>query len=220
MVWEVQQRVHAVEVLLRSGSPERALRELRREWGRRGAPPRRTLLRWVNQFRQHGTLRGAPRRTRGREALEGAVAAVRRVIRRSPSLSVRRLSTKTGVSRSRVHRILRQQLRLYPYKLQLHQRLQRGDRAKRLRFCRWILGKWGSPSFRQSLLFSDEANFYLNGQVLKQNCRVWGEENPHALVEQDKQSPHVTVWCGLSSRYLAPIFPVPGKDCNCDWTSV
>ena len=94
-----------------------------------------------------------------------AVAAVRRAIQCTPRLSIRRLSVKTGLSQTRVHRILRQQLRLYPYKLQLTQRLHRGDKAKRLRFCRWILGKWGSPSFRRSLLFSDEAHFYINGQV-------------------------------------------------------
>ena len=96
------------------------------------------------------------------------------------------------MSRSRVHPILRQQLRLYPYKMQLTQRLHRWDKAKRLRFCRWILGKWGSPSFRRSLLFSDEAHFYLNGQVLKQNSRACGggkssrprgaRVNPHCVV--------------------------------------
>ena len=61
-----------------------------------------------------------------------------------------------GGSRSWVHRILRQQMWLYPYKLLLVQRLHRlhgGDSAKRLRFCRRILGKWRSPLFRQFLLF-------------------------------------------------------------------
>ena len=80
---------------------------------------------------------------------------------------------------------------LFPYKLQLSQRLKRGDKAKRQRFCRWLLGRWGSPRFRQSLLFSDEATFYLNGTVNEQNCRVWGRENPHALVERDIQAPHL-----------------------------
>ena len=95
---------------------------------------------------------------------------------------------------------MRQQLRLHPYKLQLIQRLHRGDKAKWLQFCRWLLEKWSSPLFRRSLLFIDEANCNFNGQVLKQNCRVWGDDNPHALVEQHQQLPHVTVWCGLSSR--------------------
>ena len=67
--------------------------------------------------------------------------------------------------------------------------------------------KWGSPRFRQSLLFSDEALFYLNGHVNKQNCRIWGEEYPDALVKQDKQSPHVTVWCDLPSQgIVGPYF--------------
>jgi len=48
---------------------------------------------------------------------------------------------KTGASAATVFRILRRQLRFYPYKLQLTQRLHRGDKIKRLRFCRWLLGK-------------------------------------------------------------------------------
>ena len=123
------------------------------------------------------------------------MAAVRRAIQRTPRLSIRRLSVKTGLNQTRVHRILRQQLRLYPYKLHLTQRLHRGDKAKRLRFCRWILGKWGSPSFRPSLLFSDEAHFYLNGQVNKQNCRVWGKKIPTSL--WSKISNHHTLRCGV-----------------------
>jgi len=207
MRWSVIQKAHAVEVFHRMASPTRALRALRREWGREAAPDRRVLGRWVAEFQRAGSVPGATRRARSRRANPSMVAAVQRAIRRSPRLSMRRLSAKTGVSRSWVHCILRQQLRLYPYKLQLVQRLHRGDKAKRLRFCRWILDKWGSPSFRRSLLFSDEANFYLNGQVHKQNCRIWGDENPHALVEQDQQSPHLTVWCGLSSRgILGPYF--------------
>ena len=207
MSWSPQQQAHAVEVLFQRGSVANALRLLRQEWGRRAVPERRTLARWAQEFRQRGSVPGAAPHHRGPMVDQTAAAAVRRAIRRAPRLSVRRLSAKTGLSRSRVHRILRKQLRLYPYKMQLKQSLHRGDRAKRLRFCRWILGKWGSPSFRRSLLFTDEANFYLNGQVHKQNCRVWGDENPHALVEQDQQSPHVTVWCGLSSRgIIGPYF--------------
>ena len=41
---------------------------------------------------------------------------------------------------------------------------------------------------------------------------MWGEENPHALVEQDQQSPHITVWCGLSSRgTIGPYFFQSGR---------
>ncbi|GFX81115.1 hypothetical protein TNCV_1911071 [Trichonephila clavipes] len=34
------------------------------------------------------------------------------------------------------------------------------------------------PDFHKRILFSDEAHFWLNGYVDKQNCRIWSEANP------------------------------------------
>ena len=34
------------------------------------------------------------------------------------------------------------------------------------------------------LIMSDEAYFHLNGHVNKQNCRIWGTQNPRIIVEQ------------------------------------
>ncbi|GFX29884.1 uncharacterized protein TNCV_4750121 [Trichonephila clavipes] len=39
------------------------------------------------------------------------------------------------------------------------------------------------PDFHKRILFSDEAHFWLNGYVNKQNCRVWSEANPQVYVE-------------------------------------
>ena len=163
-------------------------------------PSPQTLGRWVACFREGGSVAGVRRRARRPRISSGVVAQVRRAIARNPRLSVRQLGRRAGVSGPTIHRILRRQLQLFPYKLELSQRLQRGDRAKRARFCRWLLGQWGKPRFRRFLLVSDEAHFYLNGQVNKQNCRLWGHENPHALVEQDQHPAFVTVWCGLSTQ--------------------
>ena len=32
---------------------------------------------------------------------------------------------------------------------------------------------------KKKIIFSDEAHFDLGGYVNKQNCRIWGTENPH-----------------------------------------
>ncbi|GFW66796.1 hypothetical protein TNCV_3783661 [Trichonephila clavipes] len=34
------------------------------------------------------------------------------------------------------------------------------------------------PDFHKRILFSDEALFWLNGYVNKQNCRIWSEASP------------------------------------------
>ncbi|GFT34052.1 tc3a_0 protein [Trichonephila clavipes] len=43
----------------------------------------------------------------------------------------------------------------------------------------------------------DEAHFWLNGYVNKQNCRIWGEANPQVYVETQLHPEKLTVWCAL-----------------------
>ncbi|GFT77659.1 putative transposable element [Trichonephila clavipes] len=42
---------------------------------------------------------------------------------------------------------------------------------------------------------SDEAHFWLNGYVNKQNCRIWSEANPQVSVETPLHPEKLTVWC-------------------------
>ena len=39
------------------------------------------------------------------------------------------------------------------------------------------------PILAKKIIFSDEVHFDLGGHVNKQNCRIWGTENPHAYIE-------------------------------------
>ncbi|GFX98568.1 putative transposable element [Trichonephila clavipes] len=43
----------------------------------------------------------------------------------------------------------------------------------------------------------DEAHFWLNGYVNKQNCRIWSETNPQVYVETPLHPEKLTVWCAL-----------------------
>ncbi|GFX29554.1 putative DD41D transposase [Trichonephila clavipes] len=53
------------------------------------------------------------------------------------------------------------------------------------------------PDFHKRILFSDEAHFWLNGYVNKQNCRFWSEANPQVYVETPLHPEKLTVWCAL-----------------------
>ncbi|GFX39510.1 hypothetical protein TNCV_2668721 [Trichonephila clavipes] len=44
---------------------------------------------------------------------------------------------------------------------------------------------------------NDEAHFWLNGYVNKQNCRIWCEANPQVYVETPLHPEKLTVWCAL-----------------------
>ncbi|GFW73020.1 transposable element Tcb2 transposase [Trichonephila clavipes] len=52
-------------------------------------------------------------------------------------------------------------------------------------------------SLIDSMPQSDEAHFWLNGYVNKQNCRIWSEANPQVYVETPLHPEKLTVWCAL-----------------------
>ena len=53
------------------------------------------------------------------------------------------------------------------------------------------------PEFHRKIIMSDEAHFHLTGCVNKQNCRIWGSENPKMIIEKPLYPQRVTVWCGF-----------------------
>ena len=61
--------------------------------------------------------------------------------------------------------------------------------------------------WQKKKIFSDEAPFDLDVYINKQNCRIWGVENPHAYIEKRTHPKRVTVWCGFWSRgIIGPFF--------------
>ncbi|GFW50341.1 uncharacterized protein TNCV_4697561 [Trichonephila clavipes] len=63
------------------------------------------------------------------------------------------------------------------------------------------------PDFHKRILFSDEAQFWLNGYVNKQNCRIWSEANPQVYVETPLHPEKLTVWCALwADGIIGPYF--------------
>ncbi|GFT63494.1 putative DD41D transposase [Trichonephila clavipes] len=54
---------------------------------------------------------------------------------------------------------------------------------------------------------NDEAHFWLNGYVNKQNCRIWNEANPQVYVETPLHPEKLTVWCALwAGGIIGPFF--------------
>ncbi|GFT67764.1 hypothetical protein TNCV_271571 [Trichonephila clavipes] len=71
------------------------------------------------------------------------------------------------------------------------------DQARR-RFVEWAQNEIVVvPDFHKRILFSDEAHFWLNDYVNKQNCRIWSEANPQVYVETPLHPEKLTVWCAL-----------------------
>ncbi|GFX94144.1 uncharacterized protein TNCV_4291901 [Trichonephila clavipes] len=76
--------------------------------------------------------------------------------------------------------------------------IHQNDHQARRRFVEWAQNEITVvPDFHKRILFSDEAYFWLNGYVNKQNCRIWSEANPQVYVETPLHPEKLTVWCAL-----------------------
>ena len=103
----------------------------------------------------------------------------RDAIQNSPKRSMRRHSITLDISRGTLQRIVRCDLKLLPYKIQVVQQLADQDGVVRKKFCVKFLELVENPGFLDSLLMSDD--FYLNGFVNKQNYRYWAPHNPREI---------------------------------------
>ncbi|GFS28101.1 DUF4817 domain-containing protein [Nephila pilipes] len=93
------------------------------------------------------------------------------------------------ISRSSLQRIYPEDLCLHAYKVQLTQELKPNDHTQRREFVEWITEHQHS----NKTIFSDEAHFHLDCFINSQNCRVWGSENQHGIIEKQMHLQRVTV---------------------------
>ncbi|GFU85399.1 transposable element Tcb2 transposase [Trichonephila clavipes] len=86
--------------------------------------------------------------------------------------------------------------------------IHQNDHQARRRFVEWAQNEIAVvPDFHKRILFSDEAHFWLNGYVKKQNCRIWSEANPQVYVETPLHPEKLTVWCALwAGGIIGPYF--------------
>ncbi|GFW41177.1 DUF4817 domain-containing protein [Trichonephila clavipes] len=86
--------------------------------------------------------------------------------------------------------------------------IHQNDHQARRRFVEWAQNEIAVvPDFHKRILFSDEAHFWLNGYINKQNCRIWSEANPQVYVETPLHTEKLTVWCALwAGEIIGPYF--------------
>ncbi|GFV02884.1 transposable element Tc3 transposase [Trichonephila clavipes] len=86
--------------------------------------------------------------------------------------------------------------------------IHQNDHQARRRFVEWAQNEIAVvPDFHKRILFSDEAHFWLNGYVNKQNCRIWSVANPQVYDETPLHPEKLTVWCALwAGGIIGPYF--------------
>ena len=102
---------------------------------------------------------------------------------------------------------MRKNLGLRAYKIQFVQDMQPNDPQVRRRFVEWVQNSITVVTdFHKRILFSDEAHFWLNGYVNKQNYRIWSEGNPQVYVNTPLHAEKLTVWCALCAGEIIGLY--------------
>ncbi|GFX33566.1 uncharacterized protein TNCV_1932331 [Trichonephila clavipes] len=139
---------------------------------------------------------------------EEVIATVERSIEEDPNESIRHRAQELDLCPSTLWKILRKDLGLRAYKIQIVQELKPNVHQASRRFFEWAQNEMAVvPDFHKRILFSDEAHFWLNAYVNKQNCRIWSEANPQVYVETPLHPGKLTVWCALwAGGIIGPYF--------------
>ena len=196
-----------------------------REWRRRNGGPQcnrvplaATIRSWANKFLQTGSLKPVTRQQYQRNARsEDQIeeVSILNIENRSLGLrsSVRSLARDTGISKSTVHRILRQDILLKPYRPAFLQKLTAANVEKRYERCLFFLdhGYTTSPIL-DNIIFSDEAYFSVNGFICGQNWRYWGLDRDDIGDERrcfkELHPANVLIWVGvcINLGIIGPFF--------------
>ena len=130
------------------------------------------------------------------------IEEVRESVTKSPGASLRRRSLKLGIPKTTTARILKDDLKMFPYRITTHHLLSNDDVTRRLAMCKWFSTKMEEePDWINNVWFSDEAHFHLNGAVNNHNNRFWGTERPDQVAPKNLKGPKVTAWCALNAKY-------------------
>lgn len=205
MVFRPQEKSFCVLQFAKSESIVQVQREFRRKFNKN--PPRhKQIYEWHKKFVEEGCIckRKSPGRSR---TSDENVHRIQDAFARSPQKSTTTASIELGVPQATVWRVLRHRLHQKPYKMQLLQALHTGDHQKRFDFCSAMLEDMEDDNFSQRLVFSDESTFHLSGKVNRHNVRIWGSENPCVVVQHERDSPKLNVFCAMSvNKVYGPFF--------------
>ena len=114
---------------------------------------------------------------------------------------MRRRSQELGMTRESLRRVLTSDLHLYPYKIQIKQKLTDADKEKRVTMCEWFCNVLeNDENFLENVWFSDEAHFLLSGHVNSKNNVFWGSEVPDKVLQRPLHSVKCTAWVAMSKH--------------------
>lgn len=210
--YTTNQRIFILEHYISSDKSCRSVQlAYKREYKSKNAPMRDTIHAIYEKFKRTGSVLDDVAGHSGRkptETTEENIQKVAEIFKRSPRKSIRKAAQEAGMKRSSVHRILKRDLNLFAYKIQTHQPLSEASKAKRIDFANNVSDMAENLEIDVGdIWFTDEAHFYLDGFVNKQNWRFWGSTNPHITESRSLHPKRTTAWAAISSKgIIGPFF--------------
>ena len=203
-----EQRVFIVLKYQLTQNCERVRREFEQEFPDRVSPTKKTVMRTVRKFTEHGTILNRNKGNSGRRRTmrtPANIEMVRNVIEENPRSSIRR--NESGLPATTYHRILRQGLKMKPFRMQVKHQLLPNDYHRRIAFCNWLLQR--AERFCEKLVMTDEAAFAMDGCVNSHNTRYWSDQQPEENVfEISMRREKISLWAGVcgNGRVIGPFF--------------
>ena len=168
---------------------------------------RTTVGRIMKKFKETGSVHDASRSGRPKTD-DDTQEVILAKVSSNPTKSLKRHSKELAIPYGTCHRTLKAH-KFHPYKLKILHRLYDDDFERRMKMCEWFLGNiFEDRDFLKKILFTDEANFYVNGEVDQMNIRYWSNENPHFYRGSNEQGgQRLMVWLGVWDELLiGPFF--------------
>ena len=174
-------------------------------------PSEKTVRSIFQKFKDTGSVHDLPKS--GRPSLDLELHEnIKSIFQNRPTSSVRAVAMEVECSHMSVYNVIRRQEKLFPYKLQVTQKLYEEDHALRVSMAETLIEKISNEiDFLENIIFSDESTFFVNGVVNRHNCRVWGTEPPDETIEVCHSSPKVNVWMGISATTVYRPFFIEGN---------
>ena len=123
MAWKLEEKIFCVTTYIETKSYKTVQARFRRKFNFNTYPGKSQIFLWYRNFQIYGTVNKRSKKlenpSSGRKLSARSadnVEASRVSVGRSPKKSIRRRSSELGISRSSLHRILTQDLNLYPYR--------------------------------------------------------------------------------------------------------
>ena len=164
---------------------------------------RKHLIKVNRKFDKTGSVLDLPQSGRPRTGQSDEnIAAVQAIVDETPKTS-RNMPCQSG-KKGNNYKHFEERFKfeiLYPY-------LHEDDYDQQLKFAQTFLTMVeNNPDILKLTLWSDEANFKVNGHVNWYNAIYWSTNNPHQLMPVAQQGPGVMVWCGiLHDEIIGPFF--------------